>query len=72
MTLLRRHRLAKGLTIIQVASRLRVTAATVQGWETGQWKPRPEMYPKIGAVLGIEPIEITRFVSPERLMATAT
>jgi transcriptional regulator with XRE-family HTH domain len=66
MTLLRRHRLAKGLTLVQVASRLRVRPGTVQGWETGMWKPRPEMYPKIGAVLGIDPIEITRFVAPER------
>lgn len=69
MSLLRRHRLAKGLTIKQVASRLRVRAATVQGWETGAWKPRPEMYPKLAAILGIEALEITRLVAPEPVAA---
>jgi transcriptional regulator with XRE-family HTH domain len=69
MSLLRRHRLAKGLTIVQVASRLRVRPGTVQGWETGAWKPRPEMYPKLAGVLGIDALEITKLVAPERLVS---
>lgn len=36
---LRKRRLAAGLTLSPVADRLRVTIATVSGWERGEGKP---------------------------------
>lgn len=66
MTLLKRHRLAKGLTLRQLGKLVGATAASVHGWETGKCVPSAEKFPKLARVFEIEPMEITRLVSPDK------
>lgn len=72
MRLLKRHRLAQGMSIAELAARLKVDASTVGAWETGRNNPRPKMYPKLARILGIDPLELTRIVEPERGELAAT
>jgi transcriptional regulator with XRE-family HTH domain len=65
MRALKRHRLAKGLSMHDVASRLKVHVSTVGAWETGRNIPRAEIFPKLARVLGVDPLELTKIVEPE-------
>lgn len=49
---IRPRRLAAGLTQSQLARLVDVQMATVQAWEKGWWKPRPELAAKLNEVLG--------------------
>lgn len=64
MTLLRRHRIARGLSQVQLAARLKVDQSTVSLWEAGQI-PRPCMIPKLARMLGMDPMTLTRILEPE-------
>jgi transcriptional regulator with XRE-family HTH domain len=64
MTLLRRHRLAAGLTQTALAKRLKVVPSTVSLWESGNL-PHPEMIPKLARLLGVDPMTLTRVLEPE-------
>lgn len=66
MRLLKRHRLARGLTLKQLASTVGVDKSTVQAWETGRNTPRPRHIPRLAEIFEIEAMEITRLISPER------
>jgi transcriptional regulator with XRE-family HTH domain len=65
MTQLRRYRLAAGLDQSDLAKRVGVTTSAVSLWECGKCIPKGKMFPKIARVLGIKPIELTRFIQPE-------
>ena len=54
MTLLRRHRLAKGLTQTRLAKRVGVSVSAVSLWELGKTIPAPEMFPKLARIFGID------------------
>jgi transcriptional regulator with XRE-family HTH domain len=71
MTQLRRHRLAAGLDQADLAKRVGVSVSSVSLWESGKSIPRGRMFPKIARVLGIEPIELTRFIQPEKQITAA-
>jgi transcriptional regulator with XRE-family HTH domain len=64
VTMLRRHRLAAGLTQTALAKRLKVVPSTVSLWESGTI-PSPEMIPKLARMLGIDPMTLTRVLEPE-------
>lgn len=64
MTMLKRHRLAKGLTLAEVGKRSGVTGAAVHTYETGQCLPRPKVIPKLARVLGLRPMELMQLLSP--------
>ena len=65
MSLLRRYRLARGLTQGQLADKVGVTPSAVSFWESGTTLPSPEMYPKLARILGVDAMELTKAVDPE-------
>lgn len=71
MTMLRRARLAIGLSQDEFARKVGVTQGTVSAWEAGENLPLPKFFPKIARILGVDPMELTRYVSPERKEAGA-
>ena len=66
MTVLKQHRLAKGLTLRALGKRIGVSTAACSSWETGRNIPHPGVVPKLARVLGINPLELTKLLSPER------
>lgn len=66
MTMLRRARFAVGLSQEEFARKVGVTQGTVCAWEAGEHLPRASLFPKIARILGVDPMELTRYVSPER------
>jgi transcriptional regulator with XRE-family HTH domain len=71
MTMLRRHRLAKGLTGAKLAARIGVSPAAVSSWENGRQLPHAAVIPTLARVLGLDPVELTKLLSPERTPAIA-
>jgi transcriptional regulator with XRE-family HTH domain len=65
VTLLRRHRLSKGLTQNALAKRLRIDPSCVSFWESGTTIPSPRMIPKLARVLGLDALALTRLIEPE-------
>lgn len=53
--LLRTKRLAKGLTMSDLARKLDVTPQLVSLWENGQCWPGPKLMPKLAKVFGQDP-----------------
>jgi transcriptional regulator with XRE-family HTH domain len=64
MTMLRQHRLAKGLTAARIGKRIGVSRAAVSSWETGRCLPHPRYIPKLARVLGLKPMVLIRILSP--------
>ena len=65
MTLLRRYRLAAGMTQTQLAQRLGIGSSSVSFWESGTTLPSPQMYPKLARILGVDALELTKAVDPD-------
>ncbi len=65
MTTLVTHRLAKGLTQGQLASRMGVHLSTVSAWETGRAVPQPSRLPELARMLGIDPLKLARLMVPQ-------
>lgn len=63
---LKRHRLAKGMSMEKLAHRLGVATPTVGAWESGRNLPRPAIVPKLAQILDIDPLELTRIIAPDR------
>lgn len=51
----KRQRLRCGMSIATVASKLGVTLASVNRWESGRGKPRPHIYPRMAKLFRITP-----------------
>lgn len=64
MTMLRRHRLAKGLSLAELAKRIGVSTAAVSTWETGRSLPKAKVVPKLARVLGLDPFELMDLLCP--------
>lgn len=64
MTLLKRHRMARGFTQTKLARRLGVVPSTVSYWETGDKIPSPVMIPKLAKALALDPLELTKVIDP--------
>lgn len=69
MTLLRRHRIAAGLTQAALARKLKVVPSTVSYWESGESLPSPEFIPPLARLLGVDAMTLTKIIEPE--LATA-
>ncbi len=66
MTLLQRHRKARGLTQTKLAKRLKLkTPSTISKWESGESEPNPALLPKLARIFGINALELTRVIAPE-------
>lgn len=66
MTLLRRHRLAAGLTQTALAKKLKLkTPSTVSLWESGETIPHPRLIPDLARLLGIDAMTLTRVIEPD-------
>ena len=64
MTLLRRHRMAVGLSQTALAKKLDIVPSTVSFWESGESIPKAEMIPKLARILGIDAMELTKLIDP--------
>lgn len=71
MSLLRRHRLAAGLTQTALAKKLKVVPSTVSFWESGSSIPNPAMIPLLARILGIDAMTLTRVIEPELAVGAA-
>ena len=65
VTLLRRQRLARGLSQTALAKKLNVVPSTVSLWESGESCPKAETIPKLARLLGVDSLELTRLIEPE-------
>src|SRR5262245_22404098 len=68
---LRANRHRRGLTQVDVARRLGVTAETVCRWERGRSRPRPRRLPFIARVLSSSPRDLPP-LAPRRWQPTVT
>ena len=55
---IRKYRIAKGMTVIELAKKLNVSRTMIYKYETGANMPTPKMVIKIAKVLGVEPLEL--------------
>lgn len=63
VTLLRQHRISKGLTQTKVAKKLGLkTSSTVSFWESGESIPSPAMVPKLARLLGMTALKLTKIL----------
>lgn len=65
MRLLKRHRVATGMTIEQVAKKVGVSTGAVSGWENGTHGMTPKHLKKFAKLLGIHPIELSKIIEPD-------
>jgi transcriptional regulator with XRE-family HTH domain len=64
VTLLRRHRIALGMTQTALAAKMGIAPSTVSYWESGRWLPHPRFIPKLARVLGLDALELTKVLDP--------
>lgn len=62
VTLLRRHRLAKGLTQTALAKKLGVAPSSVSQWESGIFVPHARMIPLLARILEIDALTLTNVI----------
>jgi ribosome-binding protein aMBF1 (putative translation factor) len=62
MTLLQRHRIARGLTQAGLAIKLNVDASTVCLWESGATAPSPKRVKKLARILGVSAMKVTELI----------
>lgn len=55
MTLLKKQRLAKGLSQTKLARKMKCMPSTISHWEAGLVIPRAESIPELAKFLGISP-----------------
>jgi len=74
MHLLKQYRVAKGLTLEELAGRIKVSRASVSNWETGRGLPRPKTYLRLARVLGLTPLRLAQIIEPSEseLVGTTT
>ncbi|MCC6425114.1 MAG: helix-turn-helix transcriptional regulator [Phycisphaerales bacterium] len=75
MTVLRAHRLAKGLTARRLSKRIGVSPAAVSKWENGLAMPNASSLPKLAKALDLDPFRLIRLMTkldPEQEVRTAS
>lgn len=70
VSFLKRHLIANGLSGSALARKLKVTPAAVTRWLSGQSTPKPKYVPKLARMLGIDPMELTRIIMPDKSDST--
>lgn len=63
--MLRRARIAAGLSQKDLARRVQVTPGAVSAWEAGEYMPKSRLFPKIAKILGVNAWELTQFIAPD-------
>ena len=56
--LIKKYRMAKGITVIQLAKKLKLTRASIYNYEAGIQIPNPKLLVKIAKILEVEPKEL--------------
>lgn len=67
--MLKRHRMAKGLSLRELARRIGVTTTACSNWETGKSKPRPRSVPKLASALDLNPMDLITLLTPAAVFA---
>lgn len=67
MRMLKRHRIAQGLSLTALAKIVKVHVSTAQAWECGRNLPRPKHVPVLARALQVDPMELTQLISPDPL-----
>ena len=62
MTLLKRHRMSRGLSQTQLAKKLGLVPSNVSMWESGDKWPAPRHIPKLARFLGLKPLELVEIL----------
>lgn len=70
MNVLKRHRLALGLTQAKLGRTVGVTQSCVQRWESGRNLPEPATFPKLARALQVDALTLTQFVAPDQQRST--
>jgi transcriptional regulator with XRE-family HTH domain len=55
---IKKYRLAKGLTVIELAKKIKKTRTSVYNYEAGIQLPTAKALSKIAKVLGVKPIDL--------------
>ena len=56
--LIKKYRIAKGITVVQLAKKLKLSRASVYYYEAGVKMPNPKMLVKIAKILEVEPKDL--------------
>jgi transcriptional regulator with XRE-family HTH domain len=56
--LIKKYRIAKGITVIQLAKKLKLSRATIYNYEIGIQMPNPKTLVKIAKILEVEPKDL--------------
>lgn len=56
--LIKKYRIAKGITVIQLAKKLKLSRATIYNYEIGIQMPNPKLLVKIAKILDVEPKDL--------------
>jgi ribosome-binding protein aMBF1 (putative translation factor) len=62
VTLLQRHRIARGLTQTALAGKLHVSPSAVSLWESGESVPSPSRIKKLARLLGVSALKLTELI----------
>lgn len=65
MRLLKRHRVATGMTIQQVAKKIGVSNGAVSGWENGTHGMTPKHLKRFARLLEMNPVELSKIIEPD-------
>ena len=60
--LIRKHRIAKQMSQVELAEKMNTEQQTVSRWEAGKFKPRAADWPRLSRVLGIPMEDMTEAV----------
>lgn len=56
--LIKKYRIAKGIKVIQLAKKLKLTRASIYNYEMGIQMPNPKLLVKIAKILEVEPKDL--------------
>lgn len=69
MNVFKRHRLANGLTLRELAQRIGVAVGTCGHWETGRTSPSPRIFKKLAKVLNVPPMNLVKEMASDQAHA---
>ena len=55
---IKKYRIAKGLTVIQFAKKMKLSRTTVYNYESGESMPKPKQLVKIAKFFDVDPKEL--------------
>lgn len=64
-----RLRTSAGLSQVDVAERMDVSAPSISSWENGRARPKPGRMAKLAAILGVETVDLLEDPAPDKIGA---